>query len=128
MTTEERIQFLQKQVGKKLKFAGLMRVSTEDQELLNQELKIIEYCERNGYEYELFREKISTRKTRPVKQDLLRRLLQKEFDGVIVNDLSRWGRTLSEVVNDIQTYVADYTLIYSKNDAVQSVNGSHVLI
>lgn len=35
-----------------------------------------------NYEYKIFKEKESTRNTGPVKQELLRLLRKKEFDGV----------------------------------------------
>lgn len=35
---------------------------------------------------------------------------------------------VSSVVNNVTVYTANYTVIYSKNDAINTINGSHVLI
>jgi len=41
------------------------RVSTEEQTTENQRLTLIKYAESKGWDYEVFEEKESTRKTRP---------------------------------------------------------------
>lgn len=78
------------------------RVSTRDQHPENQRPQLVEYVERHGYEYEIFEETESTRKTRPIKQELMNRLRQKEFDGVIVLKLDRWARSLQELIGDVK--------------------------
>ena len=50
-----------------MKIAIYLRVSTQDQTLENQRLPLIQYAQRMGWEYEVFEEKESTRKTRPVQ-------------------------------------------------------------
>jgi len=45
---------------RKLKVAIYLRVSTTEQNLENQKLPLINYCERMGWEYEIFsRERIN---------------------------------------------------------------------
>jgi DNA invertase Pin-like site-specific DNA recombinase len=85
-----------------MKFAIYCRVSTRDQHPENQRIELEEYARRMGYEYEMFEEKESTRKTRPIKQDLLQRLRKKEFDGLLLWRLDRWARSLSEMILEVQ--------------------------
>lgn len=78
------------------------RVSTRDQHPENQLIQLEEYAKRHNYGYEVFQEKESTRKTRPVKQELMNRLRRKEYDGVLVLKLDRWARSLTELVMDVK--------------------------
>ena len=71
------------QMDKTKKVAIYVRVSRTDQVLENQINPLVEYCERMGYEYEIFQEKESTRKSRPVQWALYNRLLKKEFYGLL---------------------------------------------
>lgn len=84
-----------------MKVALYVRVSTKDQHPENQLIELREYAKRHGYKYEVFEEKESTRKTRPIKQDLLNRLRKKEFDGVLIYRLDRWARSLSEMILEV---------------------------
>ena len=54
----------------KMKVVLYVRVSTDEQNLEMQKHALIEKVEREGWDYELFEEKESTRKTRPVKYEL----------------------------------------------------------
>jgi len=48
----------------------------------NQKIRLIEYAKRNDLDYDIYEETESTRKTRPVKQALLAKLRNKEYDAV----------------------------------------------
>ncbi len=85
-----------------MKVAIYVRVSRTDQILENQITPLVEYCERMNYEYEIFKEKESTRKTRPIQWDLYNRLLKKEFDGLLFYKLDRWARSLKELVTHME--------------------------
>jgi len=84
-----------------MKIALYARVSTLDQHPENQKHLLVHYAEKEGYQYEFFEEKETTRKTRPVKNELYHRLLNKEFDGVVVVALTRWARSLQELVREV---------------------------
>jgi len=86
-----------------MKVAIYARVSTIDQHPENQLISLMERVKKEGWKYELFKEKESTRKTRPIKYELYKRLLKKEFDAVIVWKLDRWARSMRELINDITT-------------------------
>lgn len=84
-----------------MKVALYARVSTDRQETANQVPALKRYVEARGWEYELLEEEESTRKTRPVKESVLRRLRAGELDGVVVWKLDRWGRSTSELVREL---------------------------
>ncbi len=85
-----------------MKAALYCRVSTEEQTTENQKIRLIEFAERSEWDYELIEETMSTRKTRPKKQELMNRLRHKEFDVVVVWKLDRWARSMKELVFDIE--------------------------
>lgn len=87
---------------KKKKIAIYTRVSTEDQTTLNQILILVDYCEKNNYDYEVFSEIESSGKVRVIKQNLMNRLRKREFDGVVVYRLDRFGRSTTELILDIE--------------------------
>jgi len=84
-----------------MKIAIYIRVSKRDMHPENQLICLEEYAKRNNYDYKVFEERESTRKTRPVKADLLNRLRQKEFDGVLILKLDRWARSLPELALEV---------------------------
>lgn len=86
----------------KKKFAIYARVSRTDQILENQINPLVAYCERMEWDYEIFTEKESTRKSRPVQWALYNRLLKKEFDGLLFYKLDRWARSLKELVTHME--------------------------
>jgi putative DNA-invertase from lambdoid prophage Rac len=85
-----------------MRIAIYCRVSREDLNLDNQKLGLIEEAKRRGWEYEVFEETESTRKTRPIKEKLLKLLREGKFDGVIVYKVDRWARSLQELIMNIE--------------------------
>ena len=86
-------------------FALYCRVSTISQTTENHQIRLIEYAQEHGYEYDLYQEVESTRKTRPVKQALLAKLRDGQYDGVIVFKLDRWARSSTELILDTKELV-----------------------
>ena len=82
-----------------------IRVSTSEQTVENQRIRVIEFTEKNGYTYDIYEETESTRKTRPVKQALLGKLRQKQYDAVIVYKLDRWARSSTELILDTKELI-----------------------
>lgn len=87
------------------KYALYQRVSTSDQSTLSQKDFLIGFAEDKGYKYDVFDEVESTRKTRPVKQALLQKLRNNEYDGVIVYKIDRWARSSTELILEIKELV-----------------------
>lgn len=78
------------------------RVSTDEQNLENQLETLRSYADRHDYEYDVFKEKESTRDRRPVKEELLEDLRQKKYDALLVYKLDRWARSTRELILDIE--------------------------
>ena len=98
---------------KKMKIAIYTRVSTQDQTVENQILRLIEYVLSKDWTYEIFSEVMSTRETRPVKAELLSKLRNKDYDGVIVYKLDRWARSSTELILEINELIQKGISFYS---------------
>lgn len=99
------------------KVALYLRVSTLDQTVENQKMRLIEYANQHGYEYDVFEEVESSRRTRPVKQALLQRLRNGEYFGCVVYKIDRWARSSTELILEIKE-------LTDKNIAFISVSDS----
>lgn len=82
-----------------------VRVSTSEQTVENQRIRLIEYAEKNGCKYDVFEEVESTRKTRPVKQALLAKLRLNQYESVVVYKLDRWARSSTELILDTKELI-----------------------
>lgn len=89
------------------------RVSRSDQILENQIIPLRKYCMNMGYNFEIFTEKESTRKSRPVQWELYNRLLRKEFDGLIIWKFDRWARSTKELIDHMERLIEKNVFIYS---------------
>lgn len=96
-----------------MKVAIYCRVSREGQTVENQKLPLIEYCKRMAYEFEVYEEQESTRKSRPIQWDLYNRLLRKEYDGLIIYKFDRWARSTKELVEHMENLYNKGVMIYS---------------
>ncbi|KKN59039.1 hypothetical protein LCGC14_0545940 [marine sediment metagenome] len=96
-----------------MKVAIYVRVSRTDQVLENQINPLVEYCKRMDYQYKIFQEKESTRKTRPVQWELYNRLLRKEFDGLIIYKFDRWARSTKELIEHMERLIEKKVMVYS---------------
>ena len=85
-----------------MRVAIYCRVSTDEQNTLNQRFPLEKYCTAMGYDYEVFEEKESTRNTRPIQYELYNRLLRKEFDGLIIYKFDRWARSTKELIEHME--------------------------
>jgi putative DNA-invertase from lambdoid prophage Rac len=84
------------------KSAIYCRVSTTKQTTENQKVRLLQYAIDKKLKFDLFDEVESTKKTRPVKQDLLQKLRQGHYREVIVFKLDRWARSSTELILEIQ--------------------------
>ncbi len=101
-----------------MKVAIYVRVSTTDQKTENQKFQLIEYAEKAGWQFDVFEEKESTRKTRIVKQELLQQIRRKKFDAVLVWKLDRWARSVSEAALEMDEFVKKDVGFISLQDSV----------
>ena len=74
--------------------AVYLRVSTDKQELENQERQLIPFCERSGWVvYEIYRDVISGKEEkRPAFNKMYREAHQRKFDIVLFWDVCRFSR------------------------------------
>jgi DNA invertase Pin-like site-specific DNA recombinase len=84
-----------------MRVAIYVRVSRADLTAENQRLKLIEYATLKGWDYEVFEEIESTRKTRPIKERVLQMLRDGKLDGVLIYKLDRWARSLQELIMNV---------------------------
>jgi putative DNA-invertase from lambdoid prophage Rac len=85
-----------------VKTAIYCRVSTHKQTNDNQKGRLIAFVKDKGWEFDLFEEIESSRKTRPIKQELLQKLRKGDYEQVIVYKLDRWARSSRELLLEIQ--------------------------
>ena len=84
-----------------MKIAIYCRVSKRELKPENQKLQLVEYAKQKGWDYEVFEEIESTRKTRPVKESILKLIREGKFDGVLIYKLDRWARSLQELIMNV---------------------------
>jgi DNA invertase Pin-like site-specific DNA recombinase len=84
------------------KVALYSRVSTSSQHNENQVNRLIQYALNNNLQFDLFEEKESTRKTRPVKQEMLNRARKGDYTAIIVFKLDRYARSSRELIIEIK--------------------------
>jgi len=89
-----------------MKIAIYCRVSSTDQTPDNQRIRLTEYAREKEWESEVYTEVESTRNTRPVKAELLHKLRDGKYDGVLVYKLDRWARSSTELVLEIRELVS----------------------
>lgn len=82
-----------------MKVALYARVSMRIGQTVENQIPIIEkYAKDKGFEYEIFTEQASTRGTRPIKENILKRMRNGEFDGLVCTRLDRFLRSTQEVL------------------------------
>ena len=83
------------------------RVSTIDkgQTLEQQEVPLIEYCNKQGWTYEVFKDFASgSKESRPELDKMMKRIRAKEFDIVLVFRLDRLGRSLKHLLQLVEEF------------------------
>lgn len=84
-----------------MKVAIYCRVSKGDLKPENQRLQLESYAKQKNWEFETFEETESSRKTRPIKEEILLRIRKGEFDGILIYKLDRWARSLQELIMNV---------------------------
>lgn len=89
-----------------MKVACYCRVSREDLNNENQAKIIRDYCLRQGWEdLHWFKEEMSSRKTRPIKAEVIKKCRNGDFDTLIFVRIDRFARSTTELVMDIEELV-----------------------
>lgn len=102
--------------NRKTRVALYSRVSTNKQTNANQIHRLVEYANQKDVEFDLYEEVESSRKTRPVKQDLLKKLRNGEYESVVVYKLDRWARSSTELILEVQELIDKKIGFHSVSD------------
>jgi len=89
------------------KVAIYTRVSTIDkgQTLEQQEVPLIEYCKKNGWTHELFKDFASgSKESRPDLDKMMNRIRNNEFDIIMIFRLDRLGRSLKHLLQLVEEF------------------------
>ena len=81
------------------------RVSTNKQTNENQKIRLLQYAIDKGLKYDFYEEVETTRKSRPVKAELLKKARNGDYDMIVVYKLDRFARSFTELIVDIQELV-----------------------
>ena len=89
-----------------MKIALYARVSKAlEQDPLNQLLELRKWASTSGHIIEgEYVDEVSSKDTRPNKELVLKKLRLDEIDGVAFVALDRWGRTMSELVLELEEF------------------------
>lgn len=101
------------------KTAIYCRTSKIDQHPENQRIDLERYVKAMDWEFEVFEEQESTRKTRPIKQKIFQDALMRKYDRIIVWKLDRWARSLQELMNDLERMKASKVEFFSLKDNIR---------
>jgi DNA invertase Pin-like site-specific DNA recombinase len=88
-----------------MRIAIYVRVSRTDLHVDNQKIQLIEFAKQKGWEYDVFEEQESTRKTRPIKEKVLQLLREGKYDGILIYKLDRWARSLQELIMNVKEII-----------------------
>ena len=102
-----------------MKVAVYCRTSKIDQNPENQRLELERYAKAMGYDFEVFEEQESTRKTRPIKNQIFQDAISRKYDLVLVWKLDRWARSLQELVNDLGVFKQNKVQFLSLKDNIK---------
>lgn len=79
------------------------RVSRDDLHCENQQKVLIDYCNRNKIlDYVYLKEEMTSRKTRPIKEQVIKSFREGVYDTIIVTRIDRFARSMQELVMDIE--------------------------
>ena len=101
-----------------MKFPIYLRTSKLQQNIENQKIPLIKYAQSMGWEYDIFIEQESTRKSRPVQWGLFNDLLKKKYDGLLIYKLDRWARSTKELIEHTDQLVAKNIRIISYTENI----------
>jgi DNA invertase Pin-like site-specific DNA recombinase len=86
------------------------RVSRDDLHCENQKATLLEWARRNDITEEEFNnnyfwEELTTRKSRPIKENIIIRMRKKDYDTLIVSRIDRFARSLIELTMNVEEII-----------------------
>ena len=101
-----------------MKLVLYARVSKDDMFCENQKSTLLEWASRQGVtDYLYLSEEMSTRKTRPEKEKIIKMFREGTIDTIVVTRIDRFARSLQELVMDVRY------IIENKGRFVSILNG-----
>lgn len=89
-----------------MKVALYARVSRDDLNCENQIIILKNWVKNNGInDYDIFKEEMTTRKTRPTKETIMKDFRDGKYETVVVTKLDRFARSLQELIMDIENII-----------------------
>jgi DNA invertase Pin-like site-specific DNA recombinase len=109
-----------------MKVALYARVSKAlEQNPENQLIALREWAQRSGHEVEgEYVDEISSKDTRPQKELVLRKIRLGEVQGVAFWSLDRWGRTMSELVLELEEFSKNGKMMMSLKEGMDLSNAA----
>ena len=105
------------------KVAIYCRVSTDNQELEQQIDSCKKFCEYKKFEYIVFSDIGSGKNmNRPQFLDMLKRVRQREFEGLVVFRFDRIGRNAREVVTLFEEFETKGIQVFSLNENIDTTS------
>lgn len=103
---------------------GYIRVSTNHQNLENQQLEIERFCAKNGLKIDFWIEEKISGTTRPENRKLGKVLMQKvqRGDTVVCTEISRFGRSLIMIMNILQFFLENEINVWTIKDGYRLGN------
>jgi DNA invertase Pin-like site-specific DNA recombinase len=85
----------------------------------NQLIALREWSKKAGVEIEgEYVDEVSSKDTRPRKEEVLKKLRLGEIDGVAVWKLDRWGRNLSELILELEEFNKNGKSLFSIQEGI----------
>ncbi len=106
------------------KVALYCRKSALAQTNKNQKLRLLQYATERNLKFDFYEETESTRKTRPVKQELMQKLQQNKYKAVVLYRFYGWSMTLTELINDCKKILQNGIDIISICDNINFLSAS----
>lgn len=103
-----------------MKVALYARVSKAlEQDPENQLLILRQWAKAASHKVEgEYVDEISSKDTRPQKEEVLKKLRRGEIEGVLFWSLDRWGRTASELILEMEEFAGSGKLLMSYQEAL----------
>jgi DNA invertase Pin-like site-specific DNA recombinase len=107
--------------GKKVRVAIYCRVSTDQQELEQQIVSCQKFCDYKSFDGVLFKDIGSGKNMRrPEFLDMINRIRQGEFQGIVVFRYDRLGRNAREVVTLFEEFEGRGIQLFSLNENIDT--------
>ena len=103
-----------------MKIALYARVSKKlEQNPENQLIPLRQWAKNNEYKViGEYIDEISSKDTRPNKEEVLKMLRRKDIDGVGFWSLDRWGRNIVELVMELEEFSGSKVFLFSYQEAL----------